>query len=702
VGLSAAVTPYLELWPLPNGPSLGDGTARFFSNPEQVIREDFFTVRYDHNFSPNDSLHSVYTFDDGVSDTPSGTLTTSTNFATRSQVLSVESTHIFSPTLLNTARFGYSRAHFNFDNSPTIDLSPSLSFVEGRPIGSFIVTGITGVGSITTGVFATRELFTYEDKLQMTKGRHFVKAGVWAVRVKSDELTSPVQRGQAQFPSLTTFLQGRATSLQLVPNPTLARNRQWEGAWYIEDEMRLRSNLTMNVGLRHEFTDGWHNESGCSNFVPGPDGVYLTEPVVSDSCFLVNNSKWLFGPRVAVAWDPNGRGTTAVHAGFGIHYGLLDDLGFFVGNNTPFNTRYSLANVTLPFQVAPTAALPTSAIAPQGVQPDMKTPRTHAWSLRVDRQVGPKMAVSLSYIGSYGYNGITNADYNIREATTLPDGRKFFASNAPRMNPQLGDGRIAVSLSKSRYHAMEVDLTRRLGGGLSFRGNYTLSSSRDISSSSITADSGAGGTQNLMDPYDPERDWGPSAFDVRHRFSFNASYDLPFGPGRRFLGNSSGALAHLAGGWQVNTIVNVQSGFPFTPLLGFNQSRNGDTRFPDRPDVAPGVDYGSLTLGRPERWFDPSVFSLPLAGTYGNAGRNILYGPGLATVALSVFKDVELPGRAAIQFRAEAFNLLNRANFGTPNNLVVNTDGSIRATAGLITRTSTTSRQIQFGAKVIW
>ena len=230
VGLNPAIVPYLALWPLPNGPSLGDGTGRFFSNPEQVITEDFFTARYDHNFSQSDSLHAVYTLDDGESDTPSGLLTTSTHYATRSQVFSAESTHIFSPNLLNTARFGFSRGYFVFDNTPTIELSPSLSFVEGRPIGNFVVSGINGVGSITTGVYATRTLFTFEDKLQVTRGRHFVKGGVWFVKLHSDELTSPVQRGQAQFASLTTFLQGRPTTVQVVPNPTLALNRQFQGA----------------------------------------------------------------------------------------------------------------------------------------------------------------------------------------------------------------------------------------------------------------------------------------------------------------------------------------------------------------------------------------------------------------------------------------------------------------------------------------
>jgi hypothetical protein len=701
VGISPAIVPYLVLYPLPNGPSFGDGTARFFSNPNQVIHEDFFTGRYDHNFSDRDTLNVIYTLDDGDSLTPSGTLTTATNFHTRAQVLSVESTHIFSPTLINIARFGYSRAYFTFDNSPTIDLDPSLSFIEGRPIGNFVVTGMTSVGSITTGVHATRSLYTYEDKIQKTLGSHFLKTGVWFVNVQSDELTSPLMRGQASFPNLTQFLAGRASTLQVVPNPTEALNRQLEGAWYVEDEMKLRSNLTLNLGLRHEFTNGWNNKNGCANFVPGPDGAYLTQPVVSESCLQENKAKWLFGPRVSVAWDPTGRATTAVHAGFGIHYGMLDDLGFFVGNNTPFNTRYSLSNVVLPFRITPTSTLPASTIAPQGLQPDLATPTTVAWTLRIERQVGARMGASLAYVGSHGYHAIANADYNIVRSTTLPDGRKFFATGTPRMNPQLGDGRIAVSLSNSWYHALELDLTRRLGQGVSFRGNYTFSKSTDISSSWITADAGSGGTQNLMDPYDPGRDWGLSAFDVTHRFSFNASYELPFGEGKAFL-STPGAAQAMLGDWQVNTIITIQSGFPFTPLLGFNQSRNGDSRFPDRPDLKEGASYDDVILGTPERWFDASIFALPQAGTYGNVGRNVLRGPGLATVALSLFKDIDIWDRVGLQFRAEAFNLLNRANFATPSNVVLNTDGSVRASAGLITRTSTTSRQIQFGLKAIW
>ena len=205
----------------------------------------------------------------------------------------------------------------------------------------------------------------------------------------------------------------------------------------------------------------------------------------------------------------------------------------------------------------------------------------------------------------------------------------------------------------------------------------------------------------MLDPENPKLNRGLSSFDLRNRFSFSGSYELPVGKGKVF-GNNLGSVAdHLIGGWQLNAIVNLQSGLPFDPELGFQQSRNGNTSQPDRPSVNPNFS-GPRYPRRLNRWYDPNAFLLPVAGTYGNAARNSLIGPGLATVDLSLFKNIRISERSNLQFRAEAFNLFNRPNFGVPNLLVLNPDGSARATAGLITRTTTTSRQLQFGLRLVW
>jgi hypothetical protein len=257
-----------------------------------------------------------------------------------------------------------------------------------------------------------------------------------------------------------------------------------------------------------------------------------------------------------------------------------------------------------------------------------------------------------------------------------------------------------LSNANSNYNGLQVDLRQRLSHGIQFRVNGTFQKSLDIHSASFLANAGVGGTTTILDPQDPKRDWGPSNFNVGSRISGNFSYDLPFGHGRAWFSNASGLANTLLSGWQVNGILSAQSGFPFTPLVGFNQSGNGDSRAPDRPNLAPGFS-GPLTLGTPQRWYNPAAFVLPAAGTYGNAGRDILEGPGLLEFDSSLFKTFRIRERADIQFRAEFFNLLNRANFGLPLITTFTSSGAISPSAGLI-NTAGPARQIQLGLKMTW
>jgi hypothetical protein len=179
-------------------------------------------------------------------------------------------------------------------------------------------------------------------------------------------------------------------------------------------------------------------------------------------------------------------------------------------------------------------------------------------------------------------------------------------------------------------------------------------------------------------------------------------YELPVGNGKAFLRGVTGFRDKLVGGWQINTIVNLQTGFPFTPTLGFSQSRDGDTNNPDRPNMAPGRTLKDIYLHTPEHWVDATAFTLPLAGTYGSVGRNILIGPPLKTVDLSLFKTTRVTEGSTLQFRAEAFNVLNRANFGIPSLVMLTATGAPASAAGASTTTATTSRQIQLGLKLSW
>lgn len=198
----------------------------------------------------------------------------------------------------------------------------------------------------------------------------------------------------------------------------------------------------------------------------------------------------------------------------------------------------------------------------------------------------------------------------------------------------------------------------------------------------------------------PKWDYGRGSFDIRHGAVINATYDLPFGRGKASKDNPW--LGTFIGNWQVSAIETLLSGLPFTPQLSYNPSNDGNTRNPVRPSLNPNFT-GPIILGGPNRYFDPNAFIQPLPGTYGNAGRNILQGPGLAETDVSLAKKVAISERWDVQFRAEFFNVLNHTNFNTPNPVVyASATGAPSPTAGVITATSTTSRQIQFGLKLMW
>lgn len=199
-------------------------------------------------------------------------------------------------------------------------------------------------------------------------------------------------------------------------------------------------------------------------------------------------------------------------------------------------------------------------------------------------------------------------------------------------------------------------------------------------------------------PYDPKADWGRASFDIRHAAVINATYDLPFGRGT----GGNAWLRRAIGDWQISGIETLQSGLPFTPQLGYNPSNDGDSRNPVRPSLNPAFS-GPVIEGRPGQYFNPNAFLPPLNGTYGNAGRNSLQGPGLRTTDLSLAKKFVFTERTSLQFKAELFNLFNHTNFNTPNPIVfTSATAGPSPTAGLITSTSTTSRQVQFGLKLSW
>ena len=749
--LNPSMLQYMSFWPQPNGAELTvkglpSGTALSFNSPKQHIREDFGTLRTDYNLSDRDSLSGAYTIDDGNSLVPLADPLFASYTMLRMQVASIQETHISSPNFLNTFRAGFSRAGFNLSSSLLASFPANLDFVTGAGPGGIVIGGgvtTTGIAALTSagpsnaaGVWNRRNLFTYADDLQLSRGIHEISFGVWFQRIQDNEDTASRQLGQASFTSLQTFLQGTVSTFQVVPTTTELGWRSLFGAWYFEDAIKVRPNLTFRVGIRHEFTTGWNEAFGrAANYLINTSGVLVTNPQVGNSVFTQNNAKLLFSPRIGLAWDPFGNGKTAVRAGFGTYYSLIDDLAFLLNSLPPYNGSLSFSGplssivpivrgVAPPPTCGPNVPTPCATYAPQGVQANAKTPTVEEWNLAIEEQLNQSTVFRIAYVGSHGYHGLFSIDPNsipsqicanaagcqaggvatngtpatVANQSHVAQGTEYIPVGR-RPNQYLGAGFFWFAEDNSSYNALETEVSHRLSQGLEFRANYTWSKNLDINSG-LTGAQANNQAQMVLDRNRVSRDWGRSALNATNQASISARYELPFGQGKRWLNAASGLGSKLIGGWQLNGISTFLSGFPFTPLIGSNRSGDGDTRNPDRPSVNPNFS-GPVQLREPSQWFNPNAFVLPAPGTFGNLGRGTLTGPGLADVDLSLFKNTAVSERTSLQFRAEFFNAFNRVNFGPPNTTVFSS-GAISASAGLITTLATNPRQIQFGLKLIF
>ena len=733
-----SVQPLLNLWLTPTaGDPDFNGIAAVSSSPLQTIREDFGTARLDQVISSKDRLSGIYTVDDGSDFTPTTANPYSTDILNlREQVASLEETHVVSPRLLNTARFGYSRAGYFFTGEPTPG-TPAAGvpgFLTGRLVGAVVVGGSAasnpqaqiGLAGSNNGsnLNVDRNLYTYEDRVALTRGAHQLSFGAWFQQFQSNETINLSQYGQATFTSLQTFLTGTTSSFLYSPSPTEMNWRSLFGALYAQDVIRLSPKFTLSLGFRGEFSTGWNEAHGrAANYIFS-NGVIVTQPRISSNIFTTNNAKFLPQPRVGFAWSPRSE-KTVVRAGFGMYYELQDALGYRTDQNAPFNPTYSIAALPVSKLPLSTQSPPPSnaLLVPGGVQPDMKMPTLISYSLRVEQALTANTSLTVGYVGSHGYHEIVGLDANTPVPTICPDspcpatypksfpealagtavpgGSYYIPTGRPKANPKIANTWTWFSVADSSYNSLQVDLNHRFSHDLSLRGVYTWSKSLD-DGDSLNATTAGNAPGLVSNPYNVKADWGPATYDVRNLGVISVVYGLPFGHGKQFAGGLGRWGNGAVSGWSVNTLVVLQSGFPFTPQLSYNPSNNGDTRNPVRPFVNPNFT-GSAIIGKPSQWFNPNAFLQPPAnsGFYGNLGRDTLVGPGLATWDFSAIKDTTLHERLSLQFRAEIFNLLNRANFNTPN-LIVFTPSGVSGTAGAISSTSTTARQVQFGVKLLW
>jgi hypothetical protein len=694
--VSPVVRPYLDLYPVPNGQDLGGGIAQYLYVFNRPTRENFGQGRVDMQLSDNHSVFVRETVDTAHQLLPAGTVSFpqfQTDSTSDNRFFTAEDRWVVSRSLLNTARF--SNSILQFEQLPANSLASPLAFFGGAPyMGSISVAGLTALGNDNTTPSTNNITYwTYSDDLTYTRGRHLLKTGVLVEHAFSSKQTTTNSRGAYTFANLSSFLAGTARQFQgVLPGSVLVRERpNTLFGTYIQDDFRLNDRLTLNLGARYETYSVPSERNGFDAYLP--DLATSTSTVVGGP--FVNPSRHNFAPRLGFAWDVGGNGRTAVRGGAGLYHdtdGTFNSSFGIAAFTPPFAPTVNMQNPAFPTPTFPTNTTTAGALALRTLDYNIKQPRAWTYNINVQREIGASMVATLGYAGSRGYDLVSAIEGNPVVPVVQSDGALFFPAAAPRRNPAWTSIDLRTSNGRSTYNSMQAMLQKRFAKGYQVQFSYTLSKTMDNTVAQLNVDS-VNTSVYAQNPYDPDADWAAAPFDIRHVFAANATWEIP-GP----------AGSALLSGWQVNTIVSLRSGLPFSPSISTsNWSRDGNTSGEDRPNVRAGVDPDTLITGDPNHWFDTSVFTLQPAGYLGNTPRDFLRGPGFANVDLSFVKNQPIGGATKLQLRVEIFNLLNRANLGTPTRTVfagATATDPVLPTAGQITRTVNSSRQLQFSAKL--
>jgi hypothetical protein len=705
IPLHSAIPQYLEtLFPLPNGNSLGGGAAQYLFSLSQPANEYYTQGRIDHHFSANDTLFGRYTFDNGKVDRQpiNKPPITFTKERSRNQYVTIEEQHVFSSAKVNTLRLGFNRSTQESDNQRTVTIPPQLSWLPGEQFGYMTISGLVTemAGDYRLPRLDHLNTWQWGDTLFVTRGAHGIRVGFEGQRMQFNQNTTSQRGGIVTFSGLENFLRGIPASVDLaVPGKIdpFRGYRQSLFAFYVQDDIRWKRNLTVNLGLRYEFITVPTEVNGKISNLRHVTDTQLT----IGGQWHGNPSLKNFAPRVGVAWDPFSSGKTSVRAGFGLFYDeILPKYYFFSGSlNPPFTTRTTIPNPPFPNVVANFDANAYIRAQLQTINYDLQSSYGMQFNLSMQRSLPGNWDVSAGYAGSRGLHLFRIGDANLAPETFV-NGVKVYRSELGRRNPLFTTITQRITDAQSFYNALQLSAVKRFSAGLRAQFSYTFSRSVD-DSSGINSQDYTNGTTYVMDWYDRKIDRGLSAYWAKHVFVGNWSYDLPFARSMK------GAGGLLLKGWQLNNITTVQTGHPFEVQLGFNRSGNLNTTsfsMHERPDVKPGYTNNPI-LGGPARYWDVNAFTLQPAGQRGSLGRNTLIGPRLFNFDVSLAKSFPIDETRRLDFRAEVFNLPNHPNFNVPSGRIafsnVNAAGqpTIAPNWGNITNTVTTSRQIQFGLK---
>lgn len=678
----------LDLYPVANNPS--DPARNYLSSPDLIDDLNVGTIKIDFNQSASNNFSARYSVYWDTQSNPGALPAVVTAVRKHNQQVGMTWTHVFGSRTVQEIRGGIGHVYngmFRDDSTATdwqelLGIDGTLQGTTPNRLGQgppvLTLTGYSPVNPNNNPFIRNHNLRQLSYVLAQSLGNHSIKLGgeVRTQQMALDDWRNPqgtfTFTGRYAGNAFADFLLGYPSQTTTFVGLVFMEQKTWQTGLFVQDEWRLSSRVTLNYGLRYEYqAPDREVEDRWGTFIPelGQSVQVGTNGVPSS---IRSAEKDNFAPRVGVVWDMSGDARRALRAGYGIYYtSFVHNIAFSSYANTPLGTnRTFVASTTTPnisLSDPFPASFGTDTVTTSGMQHDFPQGKINRWSLDLQQELAGGSMVSIGYIGSKSVD--LTRSYNINQPVLGPG---TIASRRPF--PNLGDVTFTDGTGTATYNSMEVKYQRRLNRGLDLLVSYTLS--KAIDDGVVSDDAGTG----VLNSYDREAERGLSAWDRRHRFVTSGSYLLPF-------------ENIWARDWQVSAILTVTSGSPFTPTLSQDIAGIGNLGN-QRPDLIgdPSLDSDERNINR---WFNTGAFVIPAAGTFGNAGRNILIGPGLQTVDMAVSRRFSLFGGADLQVRFEMFNLLNHANFLLPNRTVDSPQFGTIVGAG-------PARQGQIGVKLAW
>jgi len=694
---SPVLIPIINAYPVGQAPTSSPDVDQFTNEGTQIVTENSEMLRLDQRFTEKTTAFVRFNIDRAVNTQP---LASSGQYlADRQQLTSapvnggIELLHVFSPTLVNEFKFGFNRGTANTTDINVTGI-PYVVAVSGGVIGGIPYPGFTNLNNnrFSTGVGNS---FSEIDNLTWLKGRHTIKAGVEVRRIQLNQ--GNTEAGTITYTSNSTYPTGtQAFAANQVNKATLngalpingLRKTQYFG--YLQDEYKVASNLTLNLGLRYSFFNIFHEVQGRANpfdfATCGPQGfcgvgASFGQPNYAD-----------IDPRIAFAWAPTKSGHTVIRSGFGIYHedGQLDDQNLPISNEV---FAYSLQSKNIPnlsYPIDPFLQNTTGIVSPRDDDRRRKDTYVTQWGLSVQQQLPADFVGTASYVGSKGTYLLTLSETNVFDPVT-----------GLQPYPNFGIVSWRGNKDNSSYNGLSLAVKRSFSNGFLFSANYMWAHEIDDGSNG----SGDGDSLVAQNVGCQPCERADGIWDVRHVFNASAVYELPFGAGKTFLSDPGVARA-IFGGWEITSTFVARTGFPINITIDRSSSDTPDGNTTDqRPNLVPGVSItpaGGSTIGQ---WLNPAAFAPPASKTWGDLPRDAARGPAAWQMDAGVGKRVLLTERANLQFRAEFFNIFNHPQYGLPGaDFTGSGFGVISQTVNTTTPVSPvgsgTPREIQFAVKV--